>query len=734
MPHGPACSGIVMAVIDDILASPMVAVDTETDGNYPACKTTLKGLSLAWGDPASPIGRYWSFEKDPSLWASVREKYIEPLFAFKDARLVFWNAKFDLQVLGARDLKPKGTIIDAMMLHYLLDEGDDHGLKDRARADLGAKDATSHAAVKKEMKGILKEGQQTIRSWVQSVWTLYKRERLKSREAEEWVDGAWPLVKRVAMSLPPGMKKADVLARADAKIRPVMEADAEAKRGKRFSEYGKSDAIWTLQLGVRYLAEVEKERHLDLFFNLEMPFVKELARIETRGVRLDRKQLAKLRKMYSTAVTSLQETFRSRYGDEFNPGSPDQMRELFWIKKGIKAPDWAMTTKKAQGGDRRFASVNADVLVWIAGEYNDKDAIDLVRLRRLDKILGTYIIPLYEIAKSDGEGRVHTSFNPVGTPNDRISSSEPNLQNQPKPGTTEDALPKAPSTRTVFIPKDGYSFVVADFSQIELRMMAHYSQDKNLLSAYRTWKCFTCGAEGETNKAFMVCPECWEDRLEWRKAKEKGRGFALGRDIHWETGVETGLVGHYGEKEGRDRAKATNFGLIYGMGAKLLASQIGVPLEVAEEVHERYFDRYNGVLNFHHWVESTIINRGWFKLLTGRIRHFLREKRLHVQGTYDGQDAWLFYRVVREATNAIIQGGAAGLMKKVMVRLAEIFDGSNKFGDTGIILQVHDELVIETPDNKVKEVAKVVQETMENTHALRVPVLADVKYSKGWEK
>jgi len=724
-----------MPTINEILKSPMVAVDTETDEDQPPCKTALKGLSLAWGNPEAPEGCYWSFERDPAMWDSVRKKFIEPLFASTGVQLAFWNAKFDLQVFKARDLVPKGTIIDGMMLHYLLDEDDDHGLKDRARADLGAQNAKPFGAVKREMRDILKKGDQNCRKGIQSVWAIYKRERLKSKVQEPKILDTWSLAKRVAWSLPPGMKKEDVVARADAKIRPITTAEATAKRDERFAEYGRNDAVWTLQLTAGFLEEVKKEGFLDLFFNLEMPVVKEIARIETRGVKLDRKQLVALRKMYSQAANALLSEFRSRHGDEFNPASPDQMRKLFWVEKGIKAPDWAMTTKKAQEtGDRKFASVNADVLEWIAAEHKDEDASAAVRLRRVDKILSTYIIPLHEISKADGEGRVHTSFNPVGTPNDRWSSSDPNLQNQPRPGTTEDVLPNAPSTRTVFIPTEGYSFVIADFSQIELRMMAHYSQDKNLLSAYRSWKCFTCGSTGETNKPLLMCPECWEERLEWRKAEKAGRGFALGRDIHWETGVNTPLVEHYGPEEGRQRAKSTNFGLIYGMGAKLLAKQIDVPLEIAEEVHESYFARYPNVLAFHRWVERVLVNRGWFKLLTGRVRHFMREKRDYANGVYDGQDAWLFYRVIREAVNSIIQGGAAGLMKEAICKLAKIFDGSNKYGDTGIVLQVHDELVIETPDRKVKAVAAVVQKTMENTHELRVPVLADVHYGKRWEK
>jgi len=730
--------------VDKILGSEWVAVDTETDDDdaIPACKKTLRGVSLAWGNPEHPVGRYWSFEEDAYAWKTFRKRILAPLFEREEAKLAWWNYKFDAQVLGARGLHPKGVIYDGMLLSYLIDETERHALKACAKRDLGVTTALTYRESQREVEAIWKRGQANIKRMVNIAWALYRDHRKSSQVIESFIDPRWPLAKQAAFRLPPGMKKADVLEAADKFVRPKVEAVHEARRRELFETYATHDAVWTLQLVWKYLQVVQEADLEGLFHETEVPVVGVIADIETRGVRMDVGILQQLKQVYGVEVEKIRKEIAAEYPD-LNPSSPDQLRAIFWGEMEIEPPQWAFTKKNRRKGNLdpvKFASTDKNVLSWLIEEHQNPLAEKIVRLRKIEKIKGTYIDDLLERALADPEHRIHCSFNPVGTVNDRWSSDNPNLQNQPRPGTTEGAigsvyiLPgtkkeiKVPSIRRAYIPKEGYKFLNADFSQIELRFLAHVTEDPALLAAYRTWRCYSCGAEGETDTAIHVCPSCWEDEVEAKGHEEIVHGFVLGEDIHWQTAVATGLVDTYGPVEGRYKAKSVNFGLIYGMYYKLLAAMIDVPLDVAEEVHTRFFLKYRGVRSFHHWVRRTLEERGWFRLFSGRRRHFTKEWDLYHKGVIDD---FQLGAVVREATNSIIQGGAAILMKRVVRDLGRAFR-SGEFGDTGIVLQVHDEILVEFPEEREEQVRGKVVDTMEHVAQLKVPIVTDPQIKMAW--
>lgn len=733
--------------VDKILSSEWVAVDTETDDDeaIPTCKKTLRGVSLAWGNPEHPTGRYWSFEHDAASWRTFKKRILGPLFEREDVKLAWWNYKFDAQVLGTRGLVPKGAIYDGMLLSYLIDENQRHALKACAKRDLGVTTALTYAESQKEVEDIRKRGQKVIKKMTQLGWVLYRDHRKKSKEVEVLrVDSRWPLAKQAAFRLPPGLKKAEVVEAVDKFVRPRVEAIHEARSQELFETYATHDAVWTLQLVWKYLAIVQGEGMEGIFHEVDVPVMDIIQDIERRGVRMDVEILQKLKTIYGAEVKKIKDEIAEDYPD-LNPSSPDQLRAIFWGEMEIEPPQWAFSKKNRKKGNLdpvKYASTDKNVLAWLIEEHDNALAKGIVRLRRLEKIKGTYIDDLLDRALADKDHRIHCSFNPVGTVNDRWSSNNPNLQNQPRPGTTENAIGavytfpetgeevEVPSIRRAYIPRDGYKFLNADFSQIELRFLAHVTEDPELLRAYRTWRCHSCGAEGETDTAMHSCPNCWEDEVEAKGHEEVERGFVLGEDIHWQTAVATGLVDHYGPVEGRYKAKNVNFGLIYGMFFKLLAAMIGVPLDVAQEVHTRFFLKYKGVRVFHHWVRHTLEERGWFRLFSGRKRHFTKEWNLYHAGVLDD---FQFSKVVREATNSIIQGGAAILMKKVVRDLGRVLR-TGEYGDTGIVLQVHDELLIEFPEEREEQVRALVVDKMEHVAQLKVPIITDPEIKMAWSE
>jgi len=731
-------------IAEKILSSPWVAVDTETDDDelIPACKKSLYGVSLAWGNPEHPVGDYWSFQEDAQAFKTFKKRILGPLFEREDVNLAWWNYKFDAQVLGARGLQAKGKIHDGMLLSYLIDENNRHALKACAKRSLGVTTALTYKESQREIEAIWNRGQKVIKKMIATAWNLYRDHRKTSQVIEAFVDPKWPLAKRAAFMQPPGLKKAEVTPLIDKFVRPKVEVKADIDRKNLFETYATHDAIWTLQLVNLYLKEVEELGLLDVFFNLEVPVVEAVVDIETRGVRMDVDILRDLKRMYGEEIAKIRSSIEKEWGEWFNPGSPDQLRQIFWGYYGIEPPDWAINKKNKKKGNTdpiKYASTDKRVLEWLEENHDIPLIGQVTRLRKLEKIKGTYIDNLLERAEADGEHRIHCSFNPTGTVNDRWSSNNPNLQNQPRPGTTEGVIStvfdpqtgeerKVPTIRRAYIPRDGYKFINADFSQIELRFLAHITQDPALLKAYRTWMCHTCGAEGETDISMHHCPHCWADEVEAKGHESIEEGFVLGEDIHWLTAVATGLVDTYGPVEGRYKAKNVNFGLIYGMFPKLLASMIGVSKEEAEEVHARFFLKYQKVRNFHHWVRNTLDDEGRFKLYNGRWRNFTKERNLWHAGR---MEEWLWHGVVREATNSIIQGGAAQLMKMVVRDLSRDFR-TGDYGDTGIVLQVHDEILVEYPEEREEQVKKQIVERMERVANIGVPIITDPEIKTAW--
>lgn len=715
--------------IKELLEQPIISLDTETDDKHNPHRVGLKGVSIAWGDKEEPERYYWDFEKHGTpLWNSFRKRTLGPLFERNDLTITYWNAKFDLQVVGGRGFWPKGTVEDVQAMGYLLDETTPNDLKDNIYRLQGKKRLTYKQTVTL-MKKMEREGEQKIKRLKRNAWDLYKNFG-KNGNGTGWLHeepGKMGLARLAASSAEPGLKKKEFDDHAENVIRAAVEPKVRKEIDGSFTKYAEDDAVDTFVLHHVYEPRLKAEEELYSHYkNVLMPVVLALPAIETRGVKVDIDILTQLEKAYGTAIEEFKEKIAEECGEELNPQSTDQLREYFWQTLGIEPPQWAYK-KKAQKVWQN-ASTKASVLEWLF-EQGYGVAGDILKLRRLNKIKGTYIDALKERALDDPEGRIHCSFNPTTVETGRWSSSGPNLQNVPTPRTTSDIIDGLPSLRRCFVARDGYVLFKTDFSQIELRVLAHITQDNELLRAYQSWKCYDCGSEGTLTVVRHECPECGAPDGHYDIVAEEGVHFVLGEDIHAKTALATGLIQKYGFKAGRDRGKTLNFAMVYGMGVDSLATALDIDIDTARDVHAGYFLQYPEVRKFHKWVEYTISDRGYFKLISGQRRRFFSERDKIRNGTIKN---WEYYGAIREGGNAIVQGGAAHLMNMAIRNVGAELLNKEKYGDSGIVLQVHDEMVVEAPKEKASVVGPMVIRKMENVARLRVPIIADQSLGIYW--
>ena len=428
--------------------------------------------------------------------------------------------------------------------------------------------------------------------------------------------------------------------------------------------YAAEDADITLQLKNRLEAELAREGMEPLFYDIEMPLVRVLAEMEICGVRIDTEALRRSSADLGKRLAAIEQEIYELAGTPFNISSARQVGEILFER--LKIDEKARKTKTGQ------YSTTEEVLEKLRYRHPVVDKI--LTYRGLRKLLSTYIDALPELI-NPATGKIHTSFNQTVTATGRLSSSNPNLQNIP---IRDD---EGREIRRAFIPEEGALFFSADYSQIELRIMAHLSGDPAMTEA-----------------------------------------FVSGHDIHAATAAKIYKVGiDEVTKEMRRKAKTANFGIIYGISTFGLAERLNIPRSEAKQLIDGYFETFPRVKQYMEQSIEVAREKGYVETLNGRKR-MLPDINSHnsvVRGYAE-----------RNAINAPIQGSAADIIKIAMVR---IFDRFEREGlQAKMILQVHDELNFTVPLTEIGTVSRIVKEEMERAATLRVPLIADTGTGSNW--
>lgn len=430
--------------------------------------------------------------------------------------------------------------------------------------------------------------------------------------------------------------------------------------------YAAEDADITLRLHQALWPRLEADAALkSVLQEIELPLVPVLSRIERNGALVSKELLSVQSHELGKRLEELEKEAFDLAGEEFNLGSPKQLGRILFEK--LELPVIKKTPKGAP-------STAEEVLAELALDYPLPKL--LMEYRGLSKLKSTYTDKLPEMI-SPTTGRIHTSYHQAVTATGRLSSSDPNLQNIPIRNA------EGRRVRQAFIAPEGYKIVAADYSQIELRIMAHLSQDKGLLEA-----------------------------------------FAAGKDIHQATAAEVfGLPLDQVSTEQRRRAKAINFGLIYGMSAFGLAKQIDVGRHEAQQYIDTYFARYPGVHDYMDQTKADASEKGYVETLFGR--------RLHLP-EINASNGMRRQAAQRTAINAPMQGTAADIIKKAMVTVDQWLRDADI--DAKMIMQVHDELVFEVAESSIEVLCEKVKQLMGNAASLDVPLIVDVGKGDNWDE
>lgn len=407
----------------------------------------------------------------------------------------------------------------------------------------------------------------------------------------------------------------------------------------------------------------------ELFTSMEMPLVRVLFAMEKKGALLDKNKLAALNKLFSQKLQTLEEQIFKLCSQEFNIASPKQLGIVLFEELKIKYPKKLKTT-----GTQSY-STSDDILELIVDEH---EIVPLVRAHRaLAKLISTYTSKLSSMI-SNHTGRLHTTFNQTGTATGRLSSSDPNLQNIPARST--DGL----MIREAFVAAENYSLVSIDYSQIELRLMAHIANDQNLISAF---------ANGKDIHALTAAK-------------------ILNKDISEVSDIE------------RSHAKATNFGLMYGMGVRALAAQTKMTQTEAKTYIDTYFGLHPAILNYMQQIVDFAKANGYVETIK---KHRVNFKQINStnRGVAEAQK--------RAAINAPMQGSAADIIKIAMIRVYDYLQSLEDKQAAFMLLQVHDELIFEIKDEYLDEICKNIVDIMEHVLELKVPLKVSVSRSKYWQ-
>ncbi|HHF2884722.1 DNA polymerase I [Vibrio diabolicus] len=433
------------------------------------------------------------------------------------------------------------------------------------------------------------------------------------------------------------------------------------------SPYAAEDADVTLRLHNRLFANIEQDESLKTVYEeIEMPLVPVLSRIERTGVFIDEMKLSAQSVEITARLDELEKKAYEIAEQEFNMNSPKQLQAILFEKMGLPV------VKKTPSGT---PSTNEEVLQELALDYPLPKLI--LEYRGLAKLKSTYTDKLPKMINPT-TGRVHTSYHQAVTATGRLSSTDPNLQNIPIRNEAGRRI------RQAFVAPAGHKILAVDYSQIELRIMAHLSGDQALLDAFRD-----------------------------------------GKDIHAATAAEImGLDIEQVSSEQRRRAKAVNFGLIYGMSAFGLAKQLGIPRGEAQAYMDKYFERYPGVMQYMEDTRSTAADKGYVETIFGRRLHLPEIK---------SRNGMRRKAAERAAINAPMQGTAADIIKKAMLLVDQWIQEEGN-GRVKLLMQVHDELVFEVEESSLSEIESKVQKLMESAAELKVPLVAEAGHGDNWDQ
>ena len=441
---------------------------------------------------------------------------------------------------------------------------------------------------------------------------------------------------------------------------------AEVKIEKA-APYAAGDAVMTLRLVEPLEKELEDRNASQLNANVEVKLIPVLAMMEEKGILLDKDFFQAFSKELQQQLERLEDQIYDHVGERFNINSPQQLSDVLFKRLGLEPPDRSRRTSSGK------LSTAAGVLEAMRGQHPIIG--EILDYRELTKLKSTYVDALPQQINSK-TGRVHTSFNQTGTVTGRIASQDPNLQNIP----TRTELGNR--VRQGFIAAPGHKLLSVDYSQIELRIVAHISQDEAMIEAFRK-----------------------------------------GQDIHAATAAAIYRVPlDQVDKRQRRHAKAINFGLIYGMTPYGLTLSTDLTLAEAENFVKTYFETFPKVRQWLDQTKQLAAKQGYVETLLGRRRYFPNLQK--------GTNNALRQREEREAINAPIQGTAADIIKLAMIQLPPAFKQANLHGD--MLLQIHDELIFEVPKDELEKTVRVARDVMEHTMQLAVPLVTEARIGDNW--
>jgi len=443
--------------------------------------------------------------------------------------------------------------------------------------------------------------------------------------------------------------------------RDISFASVDVERAK---EYSCEDAEITLLLKTVLEDKLRETDNFTLFQDLEMKLIPVIMEMEMTGIKIDVDFFKKMSKKFADELSGIESKIFDLIGEKFNINSPQQLGYILFEK--LKLPVKKKTKKKSG------YSTDVEVLTELAGIHEVPSL--LLRFRTISKLKSTYLDALVSLV-NPATGRVHTSYNQTVTATGRLSSSNPNLQNIPI--RTDEGR----EIRKGFIADSDHLLLSADYSQIELRVFAHYSEDPVLLEAF----------EG-------------------------------GEDIHTRTAAEVfDLDPKMVTPEMRRMAKTINFGIIYGMGPIKLAKELGISKKVAQAYLDNYYERYKGVKDFKEKIISQAVQNGYVATLLKRRRYL---------PNINSENGNLRGEAERAAINTPIQGTAADLIKMAMINIANRL--KNEHLKTKMLLQVHDELVFEVPKGELPVTSKLIKDEMEGVYRLNIPLKVDINWGTNW--
>ncbi|MFP4647517.1 MAG: DNA polymerase I, partial [Candidatus Acetothermia bacterium] len=421
-----------------------------------------------------------------------------------------------------------------------------------------------------------------------------------------------------------------------------------------------AEVIWPLKGALE--AKLQERDQLELLQRVEIPLIPVLKDMERKGIRFEPTRLEQGKRELQSRLEQLQQQIERLAGEQLNPSSPKQVREVLFDKLNLPVIERTKTGP----------STNARVLEKLSDKHPLPEKV--LEYREIDKLLNTYVNKLPDFVNED-TGRIHTSFNQTATATGRLSSSEPNLQNIPKGTETGKLLRKA------FVPGPGKALIGADYSQIELRLLAHLSEDPELIETFQS-----------------------------------------GEDLHSKTAAQIyGVPAEEVTPQMRDTAKRVNFGIVYGITKYGLARDLGIEQEEAAKYIDRFFSLYPRAKEFIDEQIQEAEERKYAQTFLNRRRYLPNissnnwNKRRHDQ---------------RNAINTPIQGGAADLMKLSMIEVHEDIRKGSLPGD--LLLQVHDELILESPKDKTELACQKLRKVMEEVMDLKVPLKVDLKSGDNW--